>query len=1337
MASTRDHLGLSTRNLLIGLIAGSIGLVINLLPVPLFPGLYLALGSSVIIVASVHFGPLAGCVSGLIAGLYLVRDLEAPYSLVALLLGGQGLWVGLISRRKPQWRPLYIALGYWLIPCGLALYYLYHHVYRISLVKTGAEVLRSIVDGIICALLAETVLIVLAYIMHRKGYRKKIFHLSFSGTIGLVLMLGTCLLATVAAVSFARYTRSEMISEAQNYNSSTKAYVRSAVSLYIDNYRAAIELVADIIEAEGIDIDETARLSPIIETAQKRHSELAAIFVADPMSHIRASSPAVDGYGQPLIGQHLGKSIPDFQPAGSQAMIFDVELEGRGTSVPTSAIVRPLYSKNRELMGFVVGRFNMDHFYSIANSSASNSGGRVVITDKAGNLVADSELSPLNHTRIHNLREDPIYRNTIGIPDGSDEVTISGQKIMRAWSSLQDHNWKVLVLRPMQSIEEEIELFHLQLLAVLLAFMLGTALVAHYIGKILARPLVILESSALKLAEGDLAARPDPSYIITREVVSLTQTFTKMAVSLENAWEEQKALTVQAEHAATEAQNRAGDITSLNAVGQELASTFDLPSICRAAYRYVRTQVEASTFMISLYDESSQRITCAFALSDGREYDVTNFPPLSLGESMHSRCIRYRTPLIVDDLEEANKGAVTHYIGEDPRKSHAALYLPLIAFDRVVGTLQVQSYTKGRYTAEHVEKLMPVTSQIAIAINNARLFEQVARAKVEWETTFDSMSDGVFVFDENGHLVRVNRAGSEMEGVAASSLVQKRCCEMYFCVTEQHCLVTEALVSGKRIVQEGTPTNNASPLLIAVEPLRIGEQILGAVCVARDLSDLRRAEEEARTQRELTARLVEFAQEAIYATDLEGRTTWFNRRLCDLTGYTAEDLLHKDFSALVHQEDVVEMRRLLTKALTGTPVVDEARFIRRDGEVRWYKASYTPVTAQGKVTGALAVARDITDERRTAEEMQRTNKLAAVGQLAAGIAHDFNNLLSIILGRAQLLKRQGAGESMRRSIELIEKAALDGAATVRRLQNFARRKVEEAMEPVMVDEILRDVVALTRMRWRDDAQARGIVYEVRLQLGAPATVMGSPSELREVFTNLVINALDAMPEGGRLTIESDTKGGRVFLRVLDTGIGMSEEVRQHIFEPFYTTKGHAGTGLGLAVSYGIVERHGGTIEVQSELGRGTVFTVILPLAKSSVVRTAQQPTVVAQSVSALVIDDDDFVRETLVDMLNELGHKVERAANGREGLQMLEVGKYDVVLTDLSMPDMDGWTVARHVRMLRPHVKILLVTGYGATVELTGEAADLADGVIGKPFVFDDIASTLERVMRQRRPLQT
>jgi CheY-like chemotaxis protein len=328
-----------------------------------------------------------------------------------------------------------------------------------------------------------------------------------------------------------------------------------------------------------------------------------------------------------------------------------------------------------------------------------------------------------------------------------------------------------------------------------------------------------------------------------------------------------------------------------------------------------------------------------------------------------------------------------------------------------------------------------------------------------------------------------------------------------------------------------------------------------------------------------------------------------------------------------------------------------------------------------------------------------------------------------------LIKRDAKDGAVAQRIDIIERAALDGAQTVKRIQGFALQQNDVEFEHVDVNQLVQDSTNLTRARWCDDAQSRGLAYDVDLQLNPTRPVLGVASELREVFVNFILNALDAMPKGGILRITTDVSGQDVRVSFADDGVGMTREVRERIFEPFFTTKSSSGMGLGLAVSYSIIERHRGRIEVSSAPREGATFTVTLPAARSLQPLLDGRENHEARIASVLVIDDDEWVCDALAGLLSSAGHTVERVAAGQEGLAKMEERSFDLVVTDLSMPGMDGWAVAAEIRRRWPHVKVVLATGFALTPEVLEPRRSLVDAVVVKPIRIDDITATLSRVL--------
>ena len=376
---------------------------------------------------------------------------------------------------------------------------------------------------------------------------------------------------------------------------------------------------------------------------------------------------------------------------------------------------------------------------------------------------------------------------------------------------------------------------------------------------------------------------------------------------------------------------------------------------------------------------------------------------------------------------------------------------------------------------------------------------------------------------------------------------------------------------------------------------------------------------------------------------------------------------------------------------------------------------------------------DMTEAKRLRERLGETEKLRALGELASGVAHDFNNLLGAILGRAQLLRRRGLEHEVDHDLAVIEKAAQDGRETVRRIQEFSRTRRDKKFEGVDLAEIVADALEITKTRWSDDALARKIQVRPSFERVDVPPVLGNASELREVFTNLILNAVDAMPQGGKLTLTCAQEGDRVVARVTDTGVGMTEEIRTHLFDPFFTTKGARGMGLGMSVVYGIVTRHEGKIEVMTSLGKGTTFVLDFPVALVKHIPVAGSDGAALPQLlrpgRILVVDDEPEVAAVVKDVLVGAGHTVDTALCGRDALQMLEVSPYDVVFTDLGMPDMSGWEVAERIGDTKSGIQVALVTGWGTSLDEADARRRGVEAVVHRPFEIDELVKIAHRLL--------
>jgi len=425
---------------------------------------------------------------------------------------------------------------------------------------------------------------------------------------------------------------------------------------------------------------------------------------------------------------------------------------------------------------------------------------------------------------------------------------------------------------------------------------------------------------------------------------------------------------------------------------------------------------------------------------------------------------------------------------------------------------------------------------------------------------------------------------------------------------------------------------------------------------------------------------------------------------------------------------------------------DDHSFTSADCEFLGQLGEHVALAAnQARLHADLKHAYD--DLHRTQQVVTQQERLRALGQMASGIAHDINNAISpISLYTESLLEREPQLSARGRSqLETIQRAIEDLAETVARMREFYRpRDVQAIGVQVALNPLVEQVVDLTRARWRDMPQQGGTAIEVAIELQDPLpAVKASEGEIREALTNLVFNAVDAMPAGGTLSFRTraftdDAGHERVAISVGDTGTGMDEETRRRCLEPFYTTKGDRGTGLGLAMVYGTMQRHGGELHIDSQLGQGTTVSLCFPSAAaqeevaSDWGELADAAPAAPAALRLLVVDDDPVLVRSLTDILEAEGHHVTAAAGGRQGIDAVTAAAargsvFDAVITDLGMPNVDGRQVARAVKAVAPGTLVLMLTGWGRRMQEEGEHVECVDQLLSKPPRVAELRAALRR----------
>ena len=629
--------------------------------------------------------------------------------------------------------------------------------------------------------------------------------------------------------------------------------------------------------------------------------------------------------------------------------------------------------------------------------------------------------------------------------------------------------------------------------------------------------------------------------------------------------------------------------------------------------------------------------------------------------------------------------------------------------------------------------------------------KEIKETKDFLENTFRTSVDGIFTTDSKGYITMVNEAVERMLGYSKVELMGKHSREL---APEGEKYENEGLAFQEKLHKEGTVIGRERVLarrdgtLLNIEQsvtfLRDSEgNLTGSVSSFRDITERKQSREALEKSEERYHNLIEFANVGIIVSE-KNTITHINRNAAEIYGYSQGELIGQSPSVLVPKKYREEHRQLL-KNHSGNAqeikMIHEEEGMRKDGTTFPLEVSFALTNPQENTV--IAVMRDITNRKEMEYKLLQSEKLKSLGELAGGVAHDFNNVLAAILGRVQLLKMQfnppdGIQEQRKsminliKSLGVIEKASFDGAETVRRIQEFARKRADDKdFAQIEINELLENSLEFTRMKWKDQTESKGITIDIQREFSQLAPTLGSASELREVFTNIINNAIDAMPEGGTLKITTCKEDDLIVINIADTGVGIPEGVVDRIFDPFYTTKGVRSTGLGMSISYGIINRHKGTIGVESKENQGTTFTIKLPVIEecSSTKEKTKAMPLAERKARILIVEDEEEVRKLLSDILTSGEHQVEVAANGTQGLDIFERGSFDLVFTDLGMPDMSGWEVAKKIKAINGKVPVVLVTGWNVELQEDEKSNNHVDKVIQKPFQVDQVLSSVQEVM--------
>ncbi len=822
-------------------------------------------------------------------------------------------------------------------------------------------------------------------------------------------------------------------------------------------------------------------------------------------------------------------------------------------------------------------------------------------------------------------------------------------------------------------------------------------------------------------------------------------------------------------------------------LARTINASLDLDSVLRRVVEGARELCRGDTGAIALRDSPSEAMIIRYPV--GARYQKFERIRIEPGKGVGGQVLATGQPFRTDHYAADPRVSKDYIDVIRTDELVAMMAVPIRIGDHVEGLLYVTSRSPRPFTDQDEAILLRLADHAAIALENARLFGETRERLKETETlldlsralsstidlhpllrhflrqvvrTLEADSVGVWLVDQiTGQLkpfVGYRIPPHLLEYIRGLRIDFRESVFHAEAFASKRAMVSSNVSEDPRIADTLKATWHHQAQLFA--PMVAKDQAIGAIMAvwwdrSREFSERELALVEAmgrqvgvavenarlyRETREVAERLRLLGQsvaglgEVIVITDLEGRIVFVNEAIKGVFGYEAREVVGQYSRVLWAPSTPSGQKKYVMEVTAAGGWQGEVRGGRADGSEFPAALATRPVRDEaGQPVAFVGVVRDITKEKELQAQLLQAEKLRALGEMAGGIAHDFNNLLTVMLGRAQLLLNQTQDPALQRQLRVIERAALDGGQTVRRIQDFTRVRPARPFQAVNLSQVVGEVVELTRSRWKDEAQAKGIHYDILVNADPPLLVAGDPSELREALTNILFNALDAMPEGGRVTFQMGVEGDRVSCAVIDTGVGMTEEVRRRVFDPFFTTKGEKGSGLGLSVVYGIIARHGGDVEVQSQVGRGSAFTIRLPVGGNVTESPSIPPSPRSnRGAKILLIDDEEEVREVLIELLVSDGYVVAACADGRSGLSRLQQEPFDLVISDLGMPGLSGWEVARLVKHRYPGIPVALITGWGDRIDAEEVRTKGVDFLVAKPFKLEDITAMVVQALSRR-----
>ncbi|HYE92193.1 MAG TPA: PAS domain S-box protein [Terriglobales bacterium] len=795
-----------------------------------------------------------------------------------------------------------------------------------------------------------------------------------------------------------------------------------------------------------------------------------------------------------------------------------------------------------------------------------------------------------------------------------------------------------------------------------------------------------------------------------------------------------------------------------HALGTILAEATDVPAAAASILGVLGPSLGSEVGTFWTLDPATQVLQCAgtWAARPGAASELlaaTRAATFAVGVGLPGRVLAHCAPLWIPDV--ATEPAIPRAAAAQAAGLRAFFGFPVALGRDVVGVLEFFGPDTHPPDGALLDWIASLGRQIALFCERTRAQHRLRETNLALESLIQSSPVAVVALDHAGCVTGWNRSAERVFGWSETEVRGRPLPIIPDGEATESEATREAWLRGTMTTDVEVLRRRKDGSTVVVSrtggALRDADgRVVGTIANLVDITERKRAESALRESEARFRAVFEQAAVGMGVGALDGRWLRANQRLCDMVGYTAEELCALRFQDITHPDDLPQNLALREEMLSGrrSEYALEKRYLRKDGGIVWVAVAISVVAdAAGAPAYSVAVVQDITGRKELERELAHAQRMEGIGQLAGGIAHDFNNLLTVITGRADLgLNALAPSHPLYAELDVIQKTAERAAALTRQLLAFSRKQI---LQPriLALDEL---VAGFTKLL------TRLIGEDIELRV-APAAgtgrVRADPGQLEQVIVNLVVNARDAMPQGGTVTIETANvdlddayaarhvgvaAGRYVMLAVSDTGVGMSADVQARIFEPFFTTKPPGkGTGLGLATVYGIVRQTDGHVRVYSEPGLGTTFRVYLPRTEAIADprAAAGAPPAARGTETVLLVEDEAGVRDLAREVLERSGYTVLEAPTPAEALALAErhAGVIDVLLTDVVMPGMSGRALADAITRARPRTTVVFMSGYTNDAILHHGVLEAGIHFVEKPFAPRELTAKIREALGDPR----